>query len=240
MRITVLGTGMVGRTLAEKLDSLGHDVVIGTRDPQATLARTETGKTGNVEIAPYTDWQNEHPSVGLAAFAEAGAHGEIILNATHGAVSLAALEAVGADNLAGKVLLDLALPLDFSVGFPPTLTVANTDSLGEQIQRAYPDARVVKSLTSVFCQVMVDPSRVPGEHSIFLAGDDKEAKQTVHGILNGFGWPEASVIDLGDITGARAVEMYSRLYFTLVGALGTFELNINVIRPTGGNGDTTA
>jgi predicted dinucleotide-binding enzyme len=132
-------------------------------------------------------------------------------------------------NLAGKVLLDLALPLDLSQGMPPTLTIANTDSLGEQIQRTFPDARVVKSLNTVFWQVMIDPSRVPGEHTIFVAGNDPEAKKTVEGLLADFCWPDGSILDLGDITGARGAEMYARLYFTLVGALDTFELNIQVI-----------
>lgn len=240
MKITVLGTGLVGRLLAAKLDSLGHDVVVGTRDPQATFARTEWSKTGDVDTPPYSVWQTEHPGIRLLAFPEAGAHGDVVLNATGGAVSLDALTQVGAQNLAGKVLLDLALPLDFSAGFPPTLPVANTDSLGEQIQRAYPDTKVVKSLTSVFCQVMVDPSRVPGEHSIFVAGDDADAKQTVRELLASFGWPARKIIDLGDITAARAVEMYSRMYFTLVGVLGTFELNINVISATGENGEPSA
>ncbi|WP_043650999.1 NADPH-dependent F420 reductase [Cellulosimicrobium cellulans] len=230
MKIAVLGTGLVGRLLAARLDALGHGVVVGTRDPQATLARTEWSKTGDVDTPPYAQWQAEHPRIRLLPFPQAGAHGELVLNATGGAVSLDALEEVGAENLAGKVLLDLALPLDFSEGFPPTLTVANTDSLGEQIQRTYPDAKVVKSLTSVFCQVMVEPSRVPGEHSIFVAGNDTSAKGTVRALLESFGWPAEKVIDLGDISAARAVEMYSRLYFTLVGALGTFELNINVVR----------
>lgn len=230
MNITVLGTGLVGRLLAGTLDNLGHDVVIGTRDPEATLARTESGTTGDVDTPPYQVWQETHPQVRLAEFADAGAHGELIVNATQGAVSLDALALVGADNLAGKVLLDLALPLDFSAGFPPMLTVANTDSLGEQIQRAYPDTRVVKSLSSVFCQVMVEPTRVPGEHNIFVAGQDGDAKQTVRAILRELGWADSAVIDLGGISGARAVEMYSRLYFTLVDALDTFELNINVIR----------
>lgn len=230
MKITVLGTGLVGRLLAAKLDGLGHDVTIGTRDPQSTLAREEWGQTGDVDTSPYTHWQAEHPDIRLLPFAEAGAHGELVLNATGGAVALDALQQVGAENLSGKVLLDLALPLDFSTGFPPTLTVANTDSLGEQIQRAFPDANVVKSLTSVFCQVMVEPSRIPGEHSIFVAGDDPDAKQTVRGLLESFGWPAEKFLDLGDITGSRAVEMYSRLYFTLVGALGTFDFNIDVVR----------
>ncbi|WP_144723583.1 NADPH-dependent F420 reductase [Cellulosimicrobium sp. TH-20] len=229
MKITVLGTGMVGRTLAARLDDLGHDVVIGTRDPGATLARTEPG---NMDTPPYSRWQQEHTGVRLLPFAEAAAHGQVVLNAVLGEHALEALDLVGAQNLAGKVLLDLALPLDFSAGMPPTLTVANTDSLGEQIQRAYPDTRVVKSLNTVFCQVMVDPTRIPGNHSIFVAGNDVRAKQAVTGLLGEFGWPADSIIDLGDISGARAAEMYSRLYFTLVGALGTFELNIDVVRRT--------
>lgn len=226
MKIAVLGTGMVGRILAVRLADLGHDVVIGTRDPQATLARSQPDDMGT---PPYSQWQSEHPEVRLLALPDAGGHAEVVLNATHGAVSLAALDLVGADNLAGKVLLDLALPLDFSEGMPPTLTVANTDSLGEQIQRALPDAKVVKALTTVFCEVMVDPSRIPGEHSIFVAGNEDDAKKTVEGILEQLGWPARSILDLGDITGARAVEMYSRLFFTLAGKFGSFELNINVI-----------
>lgn len=230
MKITVLGTGMVGRILAAKLDELGHDVAIGTRDPEATLARSDWSRTGDLDTPPYAVWQQDHPDVRLLPFPDAGAHGEIVLNATHGAVSLDALELVTAENLAGKVLLDLALPLNFSAGFPPTLTVSNTDSLGERTQRAYPATKVVKSPTSVFCQVMVDPARIPGQHSIFVAGDDEDAKETVTGLLESFGWPGSAVIDLGGIAGSRAVEMYSRLYFTLVDALGTFEINIDVVR----------
>ncbi|MFD6059587.1 NADPH-dependent F420 reductase [Rhodococcus wratislaviensis] len=227
MKIAVLGTGMVGRALAGRLSDLGHNVVIGTRDVATTVARTESDAMGT---PPYPHWQKEHPAVRLVTLPEAGAHGEVVLNATNGQNALAALEAVGAEHLAGKVLLDLALPLDLSQGFPPTLTVANTDSLGEQTQRAFPDARVVKSLNSVFCEVMVDPSRVPGQHSIFVAGNDPAAKKTVEELLSEFGWPAGSVIDLGDITGARGAEMYARLYFTLHKVLGTFDFNIAVVR----------
>lgn len=227
MKIAVLGTGKVGQALAGRLSGLGHDVVVGTRDVEQTLTRTGADPMGN---PPYVTWQETNPAVRLVTLPEAGAHGEVIFNATNGQNALAALEGVGAENLAGKVLLDLALPLDLSEGLPPTLTVANTDSLGEQIQRAFPDARVVKSLNTVFWQVMIDPSRVPGEHTIFVAGNDPDAKKTVEGLLGEFGWPEPSILDLGDITGARGAEMYARLYFTLVGALDTFELNIQVIR----------
>ena len=227
MRITVIGTGMVGRGLAGRLVELGHDVVIGTRDVEATLARTEPDAMGT---EPYADWQSAHPEVRLLTMPEAGEHGEVVVNAANGQNALAALEAVGAQQLAGKVLLDLALPLDLSEGFPPEMTIVNTDSLGEQIQRAFPDARVVKSLNSVYYEVMIDPSRVPGDHSIFVAGDDDEAKRTVEGILLDFGWAQKSIIDLGDITGARGAEMYSRLFFTLYNTFGSFDFNINVVR----------
>lgn len=141
-----------------------------------------------------------------------------------------ALHAVGSENLDGKILLDLALPLDMSQGIPPTLTVANTDSLGEQVQRTFPNTKVVKSLTTVFCEVMVNPGKVPGEHNIFVVGNDDEAKRTVDTILEQFGWPGDSILDLGDITGSRAVEMYSRLFFTLAKKFDSFDFNIKVVK----------
>jgi predicted dinucleotide-binding enzyme len=227
MKIAVLGTGMVGRALAGRLSGLGHDVVIGTRNVEQTRARTEPDAMGT---PPYSHWQEENSEVRLMTLPEAGAHGEVIFNATNGANALAALESVGAGPLAGKVLIDLALPLDLSQGFPPEMTIANTDSLGERTQAAFPDAKVVKSLTTVYCEVMVDPSRVPGQHSIFVAGNDNAAKETVAGLLQQFGWSANSVLDLGDISGARGAEMYSRLFFELYNRFGTFDFNINVVR----------
>lgn len=221
MKIAIIGTGMVGRGLAARLAGLGHDVAIGTRDVDDTLART---------TPPYAQWQQENPRVRLLTLSDAGEHGEVIINAANGQNALAALEGVGAGPLAGKVLLDLALPLDLSEGFPPTLTISNTDSLGEQIQRAFLDTRVVTSLTSVYYQVMIDPTRVPGPHSIFVAGDDSDAKRVVEEILRDFGWPTDSIIDLGDISGARGVEMYARLFFTLYNAFESFDFNIHVTR----------
>jgi 8-hydroxy-5-deazaflavin:NADPH oxidoreductase len=152
-----------------------------------------------------------------------------IINATAGVNSLAVLEAVGAANLTGKVV-DLALPLDFSQGMPPKLLVANTDSLGEQMQRSFPAARVVKTLNSVFVEVMIEPARLPGRHNIFVAGDDASAKETIKGLLHEFGWPEEVIVDLGGIVAARATEMYMQLYFTFIGVLGTFDFNIAVVR----------
>ncbi|MCS5714585.1 NAD(P)-binding domain-containing protein [Herbiconiux sp. CPCC 205716] len=219
MKIAVLGTGMVGRALAGRLAELGHDVSVGTRDVADTR-----------RSADYPAWQKQHPAIALRTFREASEASELILNAVAGAHALPALETVGAAALSGKVLLDLAIPLDLSAGLPPTLTTANTDSLGERIQAAFPDTFVVKSLHTVYYEVMIDPARVPGEHSIFVAGNDPSAKDVVIGILEQFGWPARSIIDLGDITAARATEMYSRLFFALYNRLGTFDFNITVVR----------
>ena len=226
MNIAVLGTGTVGRTIAGKLSELGHVVVVGTRDPQATVARTESDAMGN---PPYSAWQAENPAVRLAPFAEAAAFGELVVLATSGSGALDALTRAGAENLAGKVLLDISNPLDGSQGFPPTLFVKDTDSLAEQLQRAFPAARVVKSLNTMTAAVMVDPGRVSGgEHSVFVSGDDAEAKQTVTSLLEDFG--HTDVIDLGDLSTARGAEMYLPLWLRLMGSLGTPFFNIKVVR----------
>ncbi|MDQ1578250.1 MAG: 8-hydroxy-5-deazaflavin:NADPH oxidoreductase [Microbacteriaceae bacterium] len=227
MKIAMLGTGMVGRTLAGKLDELGHDVVIGTRDPAGTLARTGRDMQGR---PPFTDWNQAHAAVRLASFADAAARGELIVNATAGVASLAALEAAGADALAGKVIMDVSNALDFSHGMPPTLAVANTDSVAEQIQRAYPASRVVKALNTVSSMVMTDPGHIPGGHVVFIAGDDDEAKATVRGLLGEFGWAADTILDLGGVRFARGPEMYMLLWLSLWGALGTPDFNIAVHR----------
>jgi hypothetical protein len=146
MKIAVLGTGMVGRTLAGGLASLGHAVTVGTRDPRATLERSEPDGLGT---PPYSAWAGEHPDVALDTFRQAAASADVVVNATNGQAAVPVLELAGADNLAGKVLVDVSNPLDFSADFPPTLFVKDTDSLGEQIQRAFPEARVVKTLNTV-------------------------------------------------------------------------------------------
>ena len=215
MDIAVLGTGSVGRTLARGLAGVGHTVVVGTRDPAQTRRRE--------------DWLAAD-DITLDTFAEAAAGGEVIVNATNGAASLSVLGDAGVDNLAGKVILDVANPLDFSQGFPPTLSVKDTDSLAEQIQRAFPEARVVKSLNTVNCALMVDPARVPGEHQIFVSGEDDGAKEQVTALLGEFGWPARRVIDLGGIRTARAVEMYLPLWLALFQSTGTSEFNVEVRR----------
>ncbi|MGY2743833.1 NADPH-dependent F420 reductase [Arthrobacter sp. UYCu723] len=226
MKIAVFGTGTVGPTVAAALSTLGHNVVIGTRDPQATLARTEPGATGGPAFAP---WHETHRQIGVATFADAAAGSEIIVNATNGGGSLEALTAAGAPNLAGKVLADIANPLDFSQGFPPFLNPVNTDSLGEQLQRAFPEARVVKTLNTMTASVMVDPVRVAGgDHSVFVSGNDAEAKETVRGLLTGLG--HRDIIDLGDITTARGAEMILPLWLRVWGSLGTGHFNFKVAR----------
>ena len=176
---------------------------------------------------PYAEWQAEHANVRLLPYAEAGAHGEVVVNATAGQGSIAALQAAG--DLSGKVIVDVANPLDFSHGMPPTLSVCNTDSLGEQIQRAFPGARVVKTLNTMNAGVMVEPSRVPGDHAVFVAGEDADAKETVKGLLREFGWSDRSMVDLGGIRAARGTEMYLPLWLSLWGALGNGDFNIAVL-----------
>jgi predicted dinucleotide-binding enzyme len=202
VRIGILGTGVVGRTLAGKLRELGHEVVIGSR----------------------TEGEDKR------LFAAAAAHGELVINATGGGNSLAALEAAGAGNIDGKVVIDVGNPLDFSRGMPPTLSVCNDDSLGEQIQRAYPSARVVKALNTVNANVMVEPSLIPGEHSLPIAGNDEAAKTQVVELLESFGWPAGAIVDLGDITGARAMEMYLPLWLRMFQTQGTPNVSVRFVK----------
>ena len=169
MKIAVLGTGSVGRTMAARFAALGHDVTIGTRDLQATLARSEPDAMGN---PPFSAWAADHSRVPLVTFADAAEQAELVVNATNGGVSIEVLTQAGADNLAGKVLLDIANPLDFSQGFPPTLFVKDTDSLGEQIQRAFPDVKVVKTLNTMTAALMAEPVlAADGDHSVFVSGE---------------------------------------------------------------------
>src|SRR4051794_19186894 len=162
------------------------------------------------------------------SYADAAAHGELLFNVTAGTGSLEALRAAGADNLAGKVLIDVANPLDASGGFPPILSVCNDDSLAEQIQREFPDARVVKSLNTMNCDVMVDPGLVSGDHNVFVAGDDDAAKDEVRALLESFGWPAARIMDLGGLVAARGLEMWLPLWLNLFQASGTGHINIAV------------
>jgi len=226
MRIAVLGTGMAGRTIAARLAELGHEVAVGTRDVTVTMARTEPDRMGN---PPFQTWAEAHPQVTVAPFDEAAAASEIVVNATNGEGSIPALTAAGEANLAGKVLLDIANPLDFSTGMPPTLFVKDTDSLGEQIQRAFPAAKVVKTLNTMNAYLMANPKQLAGgDFSVFLSGDDPDAKATVTELLRSFG--HTDVIDLGDITTARGPEMMLPIWLRLWNAVGTPMFNFKIVR----------
>ena len=226
MRVGVLGTGMVGQSIAAKLAELGHEAMIGTRDPAATVARSEPDPVYG--SPPFRVWHEQHPDVKVGSFAEAAAHSELVVNATAGAASLDALGQAGEANLAGKPLLDIANALDFSAGMPPSLLVANTDSLGERIQRAFPAARVVKTLNTMTALVMVNPEQLAGgDHHVFVCGDDPEAKAQATELLTEFGWRQ--VIDLGDITAARATEMVLPIWLRLMGTLRTPMFNLKVV-----------
>jgi predicted dinucleotide-binding enzyme len=216
MRIGVLGTGAVGRAIATRLHQLGHEMTMGSRSADSAalgewIAAAGEGARGG-------------------SFTEAAAGSELLFNCTAGIASLAALEAAGADNLAGKTLVDVAVPLDFSAGFPPTLAICNDDSLGERIQAAYPETRVVKALNTVNSAVMVDPGRIRGDHSIFVCGDDEAAKAQVSALLEAIGWAADSIVDLGGIEAARGTEMYLPLWLRLYGHFGDADFNISLSR----------
>jgi len=213
VRIGIVGTGVVGRTLAQGFIAAEHEVTIGTRDPEQTRARPEWSQTG----------------LPLVSYAEVAADADILVNATRGAVSVAALRSVGAAQLDGTVLLDVSNPLDFTHGFPPTLLVKDTDSLAEQIQRAFPAARVVKAFNTMSAAVMVNPAAVAdGDTSVFVAGNDPTARATVADLARDLGWSD--VIDLGDLTAARGLEMWLPLWVRLSSYVGHPMFNIKVTR----------
>lgn len=225
MKAAVFGTGMVGRTIASRLVELGHSVTMGTRDPGATLARTEADAMGT---PPFAGWAAENSDVAVARFADAAAGADLIVNATSGGASLEVLTHAGAANLDDKIILDIANPLDFSNGMPPTLFVKDTDSLGEQIQRAFPKARVVKSLNTMNADLMAHPGQLTDPGTVFVSGNDNDAKETVTVLLKDFGHQD--VIDLGDISTARGTEMLLPVWLRLWGALGTPAFNFKIVR----------
>jgi len=212
--IAILGTGIVGDTLGSKLVSLGHNVMMGSRSADNVKA-----------IA----WKNRNGSKAAnGTFADAAEFGEIIFNCTQGQVSLEALQLAGRENLQGKILVDVANPLDFSKGMPPSLTVCNTDSLGEVIQRQFTDVKVVKALNTMNCHLMVNPGLLSDPGNVFVCGNDADAKAEVNLILQSFGWQK--IIDLGDISAARGTEQLLPVWIRLMGTLGTAEFNFSIVK----------
>jgi predicted dinucleotide-binding enzyme len=215
MKFGVLGTGIVGQTIGSKLAKLGHKVMLGSRSADNEKALAWAKETG--------------AGASQGSFADAASFGELVFNCTLGTASIDALRLAGASNLADKILIDVANPLDFSKGMPPSLFVFGEDSLAERIQREFPATRVVKSLNTVNCLVMVEPSRVPGEHDVFMSGNDAGAKSSVAILLKEeFGWK--NVVDLGDISTARGTEAYLMLWLRFWQATGTGDLNIHLAK----------
>jgi predicted dinucleotide-binding enzyme len=225
-KIGILGSGTVAQTLALGLIAGGYPVQVGTRDAAKTRANTAPNRWG--APGPGAFYQ-AHPEVALVSLSEAAAWGEILVNATSGSGTLEALATAGADHLGNKVLVDLANPLDFSQGFPPTLSVVNTDSLGEQVQRAFPKVRVVKTLNTLNAELMLNPTKVgAGDHTLFLSGNDAAAKAEIKALLVDFGWRD--LIDLGDITTARGTEQLLPVWVRLMGTLGHANFQFKVVR----------
>ena len=216
MKIGVLGTGMVGDAIATKLVQTGHDVKMGSRDDKNPKAVAWARKVG--------------PRGSAGTFQDAAKHAEIVFNCTAGAASLAVLKSAGEKNLEEKILVDVCNGLDHST-MPPSLIIdASRDSLGEQIQRTFPKTKVIKAFNTVTANLMVNPSALPGEHDLFISGNDDAAKKTfVELIEKDFGWKKARVVDLGDITAARAQEALIVPWIRLWGRLGTPMFNWHVV-----------
>jgi 8-hydroxy-5-deazaflavin:NADPH oxidoreductase len=216
MKVAILGTGNVGHTVGSRLVELGHQVMMGSR--------TNTNEKALAFVAKHEG------KATAGTYAEAAAFGEILINCTAGIGSIEALTAAGKENTKGKVLLDIANPLDFSNGMPPSLAYVNTNSLGEEIQKAFPELKVVKALNTMWCGIMVNPAMINGgDHNTFISGNDTAAKETVKGILNQFGWANSNILDLGDITTARGTEMFLAIWIRIYGATNNGAFNIKIV-----------
>jgi len=228
-KIAIMGTGSVGQAYASKFITLGYEVMLGTRNVPEKLADTAKNGYGNPS---FSEWHSANKNVKLGTFEDAALFGDLILNATMGAKSIAALKMADVKNLNGKILIDVANPLDFSKGLPPSLLpeLSNTNSLGEEIQKTFPDVRVVKTLNTMWNGLMVNPAMLNGgDHANFICGNSSEAKENVKEILKSFGWPEKNILDLGDISSARGTEMYLPLWLRIFGATNNGAFNIKIV-----------
>jgi predicted dinucleotide-binding enzyme len=228
-KIGILGTGNVGRTYAAKFIALDYEVMIGTRNVPEKLADNLKDAYGS---PLFSEWHSSNQKVRLGTFKEAVAFGEIILNATKGINSINALKMADINDLNGKILIDIANPLDFSKGMPPSLLpeLTNTNSLGEEIQKTFPDVKVVKTLNTMWAGLMVNPAMIGGgDHTVFICGNDSGSKGEVKEILKSFGWKESNILDLGDISSSRGTEMYLPLWLRIFGAKNNGAFNIKIV-----------
>lgn len=229
MKVAVIGTGGVGQTIASKLSSLGHQVMIGTRNVAEKLASQAKDGYGN---PPFAQWHKLNQQIKPGTFAKAAAFGELIINATQGGNSVNALKLADPKNLNGKILIDIANPLDFSKGMPPCLIpeLSNTHSLGEEIQKSFPQVKVVKTLSTMWAGLMVNPAMINnGDHTNFICGNDLEAKQKVKLLLNEFGWKNENILDLGDISSSRGVEAILPIWLRIMGNKQSAAFNFKIV-----------
>jgi len=223
MKIGIIGSGVVGQTLGKKLVELGHDVVLGTRDPQKLDEKKNMTGTIREWLAQVKD------KAKVVTFKEAAQHGELLINATHGQASVEALQMAGVDQVGPKVLIDTANELDFSKGMPPAVLASQERSVSGNIQKAFPNLKVVKTFNTMAAPIMVNPKMVKGgDHTIFMAGNDKDAKAKVAEILKSFGWKD--ILDLGDIQAAHGPEMLMALWVALFVSLQNGMVAIKVQR----------
>lgn len=230
MKIAIIGTGAVGQTLASKIVSLGHEVLMGTRNVNEKEVSTAKDSYGNPS---FSEWHKINSKVKLGTFADAAAFGELVINATHGGNSINALKLAGEKNLENKILIDISNPLDFSKGLPPTLLpgLNNTNSLGEEIQKIFTGTRVVKTLNTMWCGLMVNPGLIGGgDHINFISGNDAGSKEKVKVLLTWFGWRDENIIDLGDISAARATESLLPIWLRVMGVTQTGTFNFKLVR----------
>jgi len=216
MKAAVLGTGAVGNAIGSKLIELGHQVMMGSRTSTNEKAQAFAAKhNGNARAGTFN---------------HAAEFGEIVFNCTAGVGSIEALKQAGEHNLNGKIIVDISNPLDFSNGMPPSLTISNTNSLGEEIQKTFPLAKVVKTLNTLANQIMINPASInEGNHNVFICGNDAEAKLKVKEILKSFGWIESNILDLGDITSARGTEMYLPMWLRIFMSTNNGAFNIKIV-----------
>jgi hypothetical protein len=226
-KIAILGTGTVGQTFAKRLAGLGYNVMVGTRNVSEKLSAP--GKDGAKNA--FAEWHEANPTIKLGTFAETAEFADIILNTTKGLNSLDALKLAKEKNLEGKTLVDIANPLDFSKGMPPCLVpeLSNTNSLAEEIQKTFPKTKVVKTLNTMWCGIMVDPSIIKGDHINYICGNDESAKTVVKSLLNEFGWKNDNIIDLGDLSAARGTEAVLPVWLRIYGAKKSGAFNFNIV-----------
>jgi len=230
MKVAIFGTGNVGQTFAERFISLGHEVMMGTRNVEQTLKREGNNNNGG---SIFKNWISQNGQVKLGTYAEVSKFGDVVLNALSGGATLETFKSIAERDMKDKIIIDIANPLDFSQGFPPSLIqgLNNTNSLGEELQKIVPYAKVVKTLNTMYCGIMVNPAMInQGNHINYLCGNDEEAKTKVKSILNSLGWKNENLLDLGDITNARGTESVLLIWTRIYRATQNGAFNLAIVK----------